>query len=50
KEDYLNHHVQHAGYKANKGQKTIYNWFQPVEQKEHYGEDKYNKEIEYDSN
>ncbi|CAG8831239.1 9725_t:CDS:2, partial [Gigaspora margarita] len=48
-EDYLNHHVQRSGYKANEGQRTIYNWFQLVEQKEHYGEEEYNKEIEYDS-
>ncbi|CAG8837509.1 30108_t:CDS:1, partial [Gigaspora margarita] len=33
----------------NKGQRTIYNWFQPVEQKEHYEEEEYNEEIEYDS-
>ncbi|CAG8600633.1 21664_t:CDS:2 [Gigaspora rosea] len=49
KEDYLNHHVQHSGYKANKGQRTIYNRFQPVEQKEHYRKEEYNKEIKYDS-
>ncbi|RIB05663.1 hypothetical protein C2G38_2219046 [Gigaspora rosea] len=48
-EDYLNCHVQHSGCKANEGQRTIYNWFQPVEQKEHYGEEEYNEEIEYDS-
>ncbi|RIB00689.1 hypothetical protein C2G38_2194279 [Gigaspora rosea] len=48
-EDYLNRYVQCSGYKANEGQRTIYNWFQPVEQKEHYREEDYNEEIEYDS-
>ncbi|CAG8788506.1 42886_t:CDS:2, partial [Gigaspora margarita] len=48
-EDYLNRHVQRSECKANEGQRTIYNWFQPVEQKEHYGEEEYNEKIEYDS-
>ncbi|CAG8798525.1 14740_t:CDS:1, partial [Gigaspora rosea] len=37
-------------YKANEEQRAIYNWFQPVEQKEHYKEAEYNEEIEYDTN
>ncbi|CAG8788055.1 40577_t:CDS:2 [Gigaspora margarita] len=48
-EDYLNRHIQRSGCKANEGQRTIYNWFQLVEQKKHYGEEEYNEEIEYDS-
>lgn len=33
KEDYLNRHIQHSGCKADKGQRTIYNWFKPIEVK-----------------
>ncbi|CAG8809052.1 22441_t:CDS:2, partial [Dentiscutata erythropus] len=33
----------------NKGQKSIYNWFQPVGQKEYYEEEEYGEEIKYDS-
>ncbi|CAG8660669.1 3173_t:CDS:1, partial [Dentiscutata heterogama] len=53
KEDYLNYHVQCSGCKAIKRQRTIYNWFQPVIQKEHFEEEyvekEYAKEDEYDS-
>ncbi|PKK60879.1 hypothetical protein RhiirC2_792662 [Rhizophagus irregularis] len=30
-EDYLNYHVQRSGYKADEGQRTLYNWFKPTE-------------------
>ncbi|CAG8644443.1 14811_t:CDS:1 [Cetraspora pellucida] len=53
KKNYLNHYVQFFGYKANEGQKTIYNWFQLVLQKEYfkeeYVEEEYAKKDEYDS-
>ena len=32
-EDYLNRHIQRSGCKADKGQRTIYNWFKPIEVK-----------------
>ncbi|RIA90531.1 hypothetical protein C1645_823241 [Glomus cerebriforme] len=46
KEDYLDRHVCHSGCKANKGQRTIYNWFHPkqveqVEEEEEYDSDIY---------
>ncbi|CAG8591445.1 21302_t:CDS:2, partial [Gigaspora rosea] len=48
-EDYLNRHVQRSGCKANEGQRTIYNWFQPVKQNECIEkEDKYDSDI-YDN-
>ncbi|EXX71932.1 hypothetical protein RirG_074070 [Rhizophagus irregularis DAOM 197198w] len=31
--DYLNRHIQRSGCKADKGQRTIYNWFKPIEVK-----------------
>jgi len=46
-EDYLDRHVHRSGCKADKGQRTIYNWFQPVELKQELKQAE--EEEEYDS-
>jgi hypothetical protein len=40
-EDYLNRHVKRSGCKADERQRTLYNWFKPIE--------KIKEEEEYDS-
>src|ERR1044071_2332333 len=45
-EDYLNRHVCRSGCKADEGQRTIYNWFKPVELKQ---VEEVEEEEEYDS-
>ncbi len=39
--DYFDKHVRHSGCKADEGQRTIYNWFWPVEEEEEYDSDIY---------
>jgi hypothetical protein len=44
-EDYLNRHVKHSGCKVDEGQRTLYNWFKPIEkieEEEEYDSDIYN--------
>src|SRR5687768_13410371 len=43
-EDYLNHHVKNSGCKAKSGQRTIYNFYKPVQV-----ENVENSEEEFDS-
>src|SRR6266542_2682477 len=46
-EDYINRHAYRSGCKTNEGQRTIYNWFKPVELKQ--DEQIEEEEKEYDS-
>ena len=47
----VDRHVRRSGCKANEGQRTIYNWFQPVElnkelkQAEQVEEEEYNSDV-----
>lgn len=45
-EDYLDRHARRSGCKADEGQRTIYNWFKPVELKQAI---QVEEEEEYDS-
>ena len=48
-EDYLEWHVRGSGCKADEGQRTIYNWFKPVEIKQAEQIKEIEEEEEYDS-